>query len=79
VTQLIGVGAILVWVSITSLIMFGLIKAIIGLRVSEEEELAGLDVLEHGSPGYGEGFGSFTVAGIDLSRDGEEVLTTESV
>jgi Amt family ammonium transporter len=66
VTQLIGVASIIAWVSVTSIIMFGLIKATVGLRVSEEEELAGLDVHEHGSPGYGEGFGAFTVSGVDL-------------
>jgi Amt family ammonium transporter len=57
VTQLIGVAAIAVWASVTAFIMFVLIKAVMGLRVSEEEELAGLDILEHGAPGYGEGFG----------------------
>jgi Amt family ammonium transporter len=59
VSQVIGVAAIFAWVSLTSLLLFTLIKATVGLRVSEEEELAGLDVLEHGSPGYGEGFGTF--------------------
>ena len=34
-------------------ILFKVIKSTVGLRVSEEEELAGLDVSEHGSPGYG--------------------------
>jgi Amt family ammonium transporter len=61
VSQLIGVGAVLVWVSVASFVLFAVIKATIGLRVSEEEELAGLDVLEHGSPGYGEGFGTFSL------------------
>src|SRR3712207_7492098 len=51
--------SIALWVSITAILMFALIKATVGLRVSEEEELAGLDVLEHGSAGYGEGFGTF--------------------
>ena len=41
-------------------LFYGL-KHTIGLRVGEDEELAGLDVHEHGSPGYGEGFGSFTL------------------
>jgi hypothetical protein len=41
------------------MILFGVLKALHGLRVSEEEELAGLDIPEHGAPGYGEGFGSF--------------------
>ncbi len=60
VAQIIGVLAIALWVSVTALILFVVLKATVGLRVSEEEELAGLDILEHGSPGYGEGFGSFT-------------------
>jgi Amt family ammonium transporter len=59
VSQIIGVAAVFAWVSVTAIILFAGIKATIGLRVTEEEELAGLDILEHGSPGYGEGFGSF--------------------
>jgi ammonium transporter, Amt family len=63
VSQIIGIVAITAWVSVTAFVLFALIKATVGLRVSEEEELAGLDVLEHGSPGYGEGFGTFTPNG----------------
>ena len=40
------------WVGIASTIVFGALKATIGLRVSEEEEVAGLDVPEHGMQGY---------------------------
>ena len=36
--------------------MFGLIKATIGLRVSAEDEEAGLDIVEHGMYGYPELF-----------------------
>ncbi len=43
---------IIVWVGIASLIVFGAIKATIGLRVSDEEEVEGLDVPEHGLQGY---------------------------
>jgi Amt family ammonium transporter len=53
VSQVIGVLAVAAWVAVTAGILFLLIKATIGLRVSAEEELAGLDVLEHGAPGYG--------------------------
>lgn len=53
VTQLIGVGAVAVFVAVTAGILFLTIKATIGLRVSEDEELQGLDVLEHGAAGYG--------------------------
>ncbi len=42
----------------------------------EEEELAGLDILEHGSPGYGEGFGTFTIDS-PLSDNGETTTSTD--
>ena len=53
VTQAIMVVAVFVFVTIAAGLLFLAIKATIGLRVSEEEEVAGLDVLEHGSAGYG--------------------------
>ena len=53
VSQVIGVVAIAAFVSVAAGILFTVLKATVGLRVSEEEELAGLDVLEHGAPGYG--------------------------
>ena len=52
--QAVLVVAVAAWVVVASLIVFGILKATIGLRVSEEEETAGLDISEHGSPGYGE-------------------------
>jgi Amt family ammonium transporter len=54
VTQLIGVVAIAGFVGICMVIVFGVLKFTVGLRVSEEEELEGLDVHEHGSAGYGQ-------------------------
>jgi Amt family ammonium transporter len=41
-----------VWVFGTGLILFLPIKYTVGLRVSREEELAGLDVGEHGMEAY---------------------------
>ena len=52
VTQITGIGAVFACTFIFSLIMFFGIKVTIGLRVSEEEEDAGLDILEHGVPAY---------------------------
>ena len=46
--QLIGCGATIAWTAITIFIAFSIIKAIFGLRVSEEEEITGLDATEHG-------------------------------
>ena len=53
VVQAIGVALVATWVLGTSAILFAVIKRTIGLRVSPEEEFEGLDLAEHGSPGYG--------------------------
>jgi len=50
--QFLMVIIIIAWVGIASLIVFSALKATIGLRVSEEEEVGGLDVPEHGMAGY---------------------------
>lgn len=52
ITQLIGVIIVAVWVCSMSFIMFTLIKKTVGLRVTPQEELAGLDLGEHGSEAY---------------------------
>ena len=52
-TQFIGVIAVFAFVTITTGLLFLALKHTIGLRVSPEEELEGLDVHEHGAPGYG--------------------------
>jgi Amt family ammonium transporter len=52
--QAIGVVAIIAWVFITSSIVFRVIDAVFGLRVTAEEELAGLDRIEHGTSAYPE-------------------------
>lgn len=52
--QLLGLVSIFLWVFIASLIVWGIIKAVIGLRVSEEEEYEGVDVVECGLEAYPE-------------------------
>jgi ammonium transporter, Amt family len=52
ITQAIGVGAGFVWAFGCGLILFYGIRFTIGLRVSEEEELRGLDIGEHGMEAY---------------------------
>ena len=52
VAQLTGAFAYALWAIFLSFVVFGILKATIGLRVSEEEELEGLDVSEHGSIAY---------------------------
>ena len=50
--QLAGIAAVFVWCFVTSLILFSIIKATVGLRVEEEEEEVGLDIVEHGISAY---------------------------
>lgn len=52
ITQLIGVVAYGVFCVIAAAIFFGILKATLGLRVSREEEILGLDVGEHGMEAY---------------------------
>lgn len=48
VVQFIGVISVIVWVTVTMTIAFLIIKNTMGLRVSKEEEILGLDIQEHG-------------------------------
>jgi len=51
-TQLIGTLAVSITAFAFSLIVFGILKIIIGVRVSPEEESTGLDLSEHGQEAY---------------------------
>ena len=55
-TQALGVVTVFAFVFLVSLATFAAIKATIGLRVTEEQEDAGLDIVEHGMYGYPEQF-----------------------
>jgi Amt family ammonium transporter len=52
IAQFVGVVAFAVWCLATGALMFAGIKATVGLRVSREEELKGLDYHEHGAEAY---------------------------
>jgi Amt family ammonium transporter len=52
VSQAIGVAAVFAFVVVTTGVLFQMIKRTIGLRVPPEEEMEGLDITEHGAPGY---------------------------
>jgi Amt family ammonium transporter len=52
INQCVGVIACAVYVCVSSAICWAVIKATMGLRVSEEEEIEGLDVGEHGNEAY---------------------------
>lgn len=50
--QLLGAGTAFVWAFGLGLILFWILKKTIGLRVSAQEELKGLDIEEHGNEAY---------------------------
>lgn len=52
--QLIGAATIFIWVFVSSFVVWYLIKMVIGLRVSEEEEFSGVDIAECGMEAYPE-------------------------
>ena len=54
--QLIGFGSVALWTIVTITITFLVIKKTLGLRVSREEEMTGLDATEHGMPSAYAGF-----------------------
>jgi Amt family ammonium transporter len=52
--QLIGAATIFVWVFVASLVVWGILKAVMGIRVTEEEEYEGVDLSECGMEAYPE-------------------------
>lgn len=54
IAQLTGIGVIFAWVFTTSFIVWMILKVVMGIRVSEEEELEGVDVAECGLAAYPE-------------------------
>ncbi len=61
--QLTGFVSVAAWTAVTITIVFLVIKATLGLRVSEEEEIIGLDPTEHGLPSAYAGFAIMDVSG----------------
>ena len=60
--QIVGMLSTAAWTAITITIVFAVIKATIGLRVTEEEEIMGLDSTEHGLPSAYAGFSIMDIA-----------------
>ncbi len=66
--MVVSMVVVVVWAFGTGYILFYIIKKIVGLRVSPEEELTGLDLGEHGYSAYPE----FVIAGpMDGLREGQ--------
>ncbi|NLK96038.1 MAG: ammonium transporter [Clostridiales bacterium] len=73
--QILGVIAVIAWVAITMTIVFSIIKATIGLRVSSEEEIKGLDLVEHGlQSSYADFVFSTAVPSITATSSSEDTV-----
>ena len=66
--QLLGFATVAAWTVVTITITFLIIKAVVGLRVSQEEELMGLDATEHGLPSA---YAGFAMLPDSIAADGE--------
>ena len=66
--QLLGFVTVAAWAVVTITITFLIIKAVVGLRVSQEEELVGLDATEHGLPSA---YAGFAMLPDSIAADGE--------
>ena len=60
--QILGVVSVCAWTAVTITLTFLIIKATVGLRVSEDEEIVGLDACEHGLPSAYAGFSIMDVS-----------------
>ena len=52
--QIVGALTIFIWVFVASLVVWAILKAVLGIRVSEEEEFEGVDLAECGMEAYPE-------------------------
>ena len=81
--QVLGLASVLVWVLVSMFIIFTIIKKTIGLRVTEKEEIDGLDIHEHGLTSAYAGFAisDATYADLEVNENtdlGEDDITKAS-
>lgn len=74
--QVTGFAAVALWTVVTITITFLVIKAIVGLRVTREEEIEGLDAREHGLPSA---YAGFAMLPEYIDEDEEPVAVTGDV
>ena len=68
--QILGVASVSVYVAVAMFIVFKVINATVGLRVSAEEELTGLDMTEHGLVSTYADFSPFMMTSADSMSGG---------
>ena len=77
--QFLGLFSTAAWTAVTITISFLIIKKIFGLRVSEEEEIMGLDSCEHGLPSAYAGFSIMDISNtMTMEENANTSLGTES-
>ncbi len=74
--QLLGIITVAAWVAVTMSIVFLTIKHTVGLRVTAEEEIKGLDLTEHGLVSA---YGDFMPAFVALESDSEKTEMDDAV
>ena len=74
--QLTGFAAVALWTVVTITITFLIIKKVVGLRVSREEEIEGLDATEHGLPSA---YAGFAMLPEYIDEDSDAVAVTGDV
>ena len=79
--QLLGFASVAAWTVVTITLTFLAIKAVVGLRVTQEEEIIGLDATEHGLPSAYAGFAMLpdTVAAEDTWVPVADIPVSEEV
>ena len=76
-TQLLGMIIIIAYTAVTITITFLAIKAIFGLRASEEEEITGMDIAEHGLPSAYAGFSLMDISNIMDENENTDLGVSE--
>ena len=74
--QLLGLVSVAAWAAVCMVIVFTVIKATIGLRASKEEEIRGLDIMEHG---LSSAYAGFEFGGMDFVDGDADVIGSESM
>ena len=69
--QLFGMLSVIAWTAVTITITFVIIKAVFGLRVTQEEEIIGLDATEHGLPSAYAGFAMMDISNNMIMEENE--------
>ncbi|MDE5697529.1 MAG: ammonium transporter [Lachnospiraceae bacterium] len=69
--QLAGMFSVIIWTVATITVTFLVIRAVFGLRVSEEEEIIGLDATEHGLPSAYAGFSMMDISNSMIMEENE--------